>query len=183
MRKKLLLLAAIAGTACADSTGLYLGGGLGYGMQSLTSAGTTGTQSSTVFRAFVGYQMFSFLGAEAGYTYFTQGSNWNNLGNPSSTVYDVAITPGLSIPLTPLTVYGRLGLDAVSANLNTGWSGQLVNNMSSQLELGGGIKFSIPATNVFIRAEYINFGGVTNNSNSNVNVTPSVVMLDAAYVF
>ena len=113
----------------------------------------------------------------------SQADSWNNLGNPSTTIYDIAITPGIPIPILPLTVYGRLGFDAVSANLNTGWSSQLISTMNGGIEWGGGLKLDIPATNVFIRAEYINYGSVPNNSNSNVTVNPSAVMLDAAYVF
>lgn len=185
MKKKVisLLPLLIIGKVFASSTGLYLGGGLGYGMQNLSSMGNSSVQTSAAVRAFIGYQIFSFLDAEAGYTYISDGSNWNNLGSPSATIYDLSVEPGIGIPLTPITFFGRVGVDAISANLNTGWSNQLLNNMNGSFEWGGGIKLDIPLTNVFIRAEYINFGGVTNNNNSSVNVTPSVVMVDAAYVF
>lgn len=183
--KKIIVTVLVLVTApsFAAPTGFYVGGGLGYAMQNLTADGSSSVQTSTGVRAFAGYQMFSFLGAEAGYTYLSQADNWNNLGNPSTTIYDIAITPGIPIPILPLTVYGRLGFDAVSANLNTGWSSQLISTMNGGVEWGGGLKLDIPATNVFIRAEYINYGSVPNNSNSNVTVNPSAVMLDAAYVF
>ena len=180
---KILALAILSSNLFAASSGLYLGGGLGYAMQDLSANGDSGIEGSSSFRGFIGYQVFSFLDAEAGYTYLTQTNNWNNLGNVSTTIYDISIEPGLGIPLTPVTLFGRFGLDTVSSNLNTPWNNQLFNTTGSGVEWGGGLKLDIPITNVFIRAEYINFGGVKNNNNSALSVNPNTIMLDAAYVF
>ena len=83
IKKKSIIIALTLATikSFAVPTGLYVGGGLGYAMQDLTSEGSSSIQTSTGVRAFAGYQMFSFLGAEAGYTYLSQAGNWNNLGN------------------------------------------------------------------------------------------------------
>ena len=167
----------------ADLSGLYLGGGIGYGMQSLSALGNSGTPGTPAVRAFFGYQFADWIGAEAGYTYISQASNWNNLGNPSATIYDLSFTPGFTIPLTPVTLYGRFGIDAVSSNLNSNIFGQMFSSVTANFEWGAGLKVNIPATRVFIRAEYINFGSVTNSNNSNLSVTPSTIMLTAAYVF
>ena len=67
-------------------------------MQDITAYGNNGVTGSPTLKAFVGYQMADWIGAEAGYTYISQASNWNNLGAPSTTVYDLAFTPGFSIP-------------------------------------------------------------------------------------
>ena len=90
---------------------------------------------------------------------------------------------GFSLPIAPITIYGRLGIDSVSANLNSQWANQLLGNSAANFEWGGGVKVDIPGTRTFIRAEYINFGSVINNNNSTVTTQPSVIMLTAAYVF
>ena len=186
MLKKSIILITLVITGrfvYAETNGLYVGGGAGYGSQELSAYGSSTSLSSIALRAIIGYQLFSFIGAEVGYTYINPASNWNNLGAPSSTIYDIAILPGLPIPLTPVTFYGRFGIDAVSANLNTQWSDQIISKMTNNIEWGYGVKVDIPFTSVFLKAEYINFGNVTNNSNSNVNVKPSVAILEAGYVF
>ncbi|MCC2644358.1 MAG: hypothetical protein K0R49_399 [Burkholderiales bacterium] len=169
--------------AFADLSGLYAGGGLGYGMQGISAYGNSSNAGSPAIKAFAGYQLTDWIGAEAGYTYITQASNWNNLGAPSTTVYDIAATPGFSIPLTPVTIYARLGIDAVSSNLDSAWYNQIFNTVKANFEWGLGLKVNIPATRVFVRAEYINYGSVTNNSNSGMSTTPSVFLINAAYVF
>lgn len=178
-----ILLAVLVSNSIASTTGLYLGGGLGYGMQDLTMNGGASVQASPTIRGFVGYQFASFLGAEAGYTYISQGQSWNNLGPASTTVYDLAITPGFEIPLTPVSLYARLGVDAISPNLSSNWYNQFFSNMTGNFEWGAGVKVDIPITSVFVRLEYTNYGGASNNNNSNLNVTPSTVMVNAAYVF
>jgi hypothetical protein len=174
---------SISGFAFADLSGLFVGGGLGYGMQSISAYGNSSTPGTPAIKAFVGYQMADWIGAEAGYTYITQAGNWNNLGDPSSTVYDIAFTPGFSIPATPVTIYGRLGIDAISPNLNSAWYSQIFSSVTANFEWGLGVKVNIPATRVFVRAEYINYGSATSNSNSAMSVTPSVILINAAYVF
>ncbi len=167
----------------ADISGIYVGGGLGYGMQSLSLDGASTTTGTPTLRTFVGYQFADWVGAELGYTYITQSGNWMNAGNPSTTVYDLAFTPGIVIPATPVSIYLRLGVDAVSANLNSSWYNQMFSNMTTSFEWGIGTKVNIPTTHAFIRLEYTNYGGVANNNNQNMSVTPSTVMINAAYVF
>ena len=86
MKKKIipLLLLLGIGKVFASSTGLYLGGGLGYGIQNLSSMGNSSTQTSMAARAFIGYQIFSFLDTEAGYTYLSGGNSWSNFGSCSA---------------------------------------------------------------------------------------------------
>ncbi len=178
-----LLLATCCSCVFADNTGIYLGGGIGYGSQYLTTNGINTTTGTPSLRAFTGFQFADWIDAEMGYTYITQGQTWNNIGAPSATIYDISFTPGFSIPLTPVTIYGRVGIDAVSANLNSGWSNQLFGNSNANFVWGGGVKVNILGTRTFLRAEYINFGNTVNNNNSTVITQPSVVMLTAAYVF
>ena len=167
----------------ADLSGLYLGGGLGYGMQSLVALGNSSTAGTPAIKGFIGYQFMDWLGAEAGYTYISQAANWNNLGNPSVAIYDLAILPGFSIPLTPVTIFGRVGVGAVAANLNSNIISQSFSSVNANFEWGAGVKVNIPTTRIFIRAEYINFSSVVNSNNRNLMVTPSTIMIDAAYVF
>ncbi|MCC2625097.1 MAG: hypothetical protein K0R14_970 [Burkholderiales bacterium] len=184
MRKILCgLLLSTGSLAFADLTGLFVGGGLGYGMQGISAYGNSSTPGTPALKGFVGYQMADWVGAEAGYTYISQSGNWNGLGNPSSTIYDIAFTPGFSIPATPVTIYGRLGVDGVSSNLNSSWYNQIFSSITANFEWGLGVKVNIPTTRVFVRAEYINYGSATNNNNSGMSVTPSVLMINAAYVF
>jgi hypothetical protein len=178
-----ILILGFCKLAYADLSGVYVGGGLGYGIQSLTALGNSSTIGTPAIRAIVGYQFADWIGAEAGYTYITQANNWNNLGNPSVTVYDLAFTPGFTIPATPVSLYARLGIDAISANLNSNVFSQMFSSVTANFEWGAGVKVNIPATRVFIRAEYINFSSVANSNNRNISVTPSVIMLNAAYVF
>lgn len=178
-----ILLSIYSSFAFASATGIYLGGGIGYGSQYLTTNGIDTTTGTPSLRAIAGFQLADWMGVEMGYTYITQGENWNTIGAPSTTVYDLSFTPGFSIPLTPVTIFGRAGIDAVSANLNSGWSNQLFGNANANFEWGGGVKVDIPGTRTFVRAEYINFGNVVNNNNSTVITQPSVIMITAAYVF
>ena len=168
----------------ADVTGPYLGGGIGYGLQNLSIYNMSNTPTGTpLIRVFGGYQFASWVGAELGYTYITQATNWNNLGNASTTIYDFSFTPGFTIPVTPVTIYSRLGIDAVSANLNSSFYNQIVSNMSASFIWGAGVKLDIPGTHAFIRGEYINYGSGINNNNSSLTTAPSALMLTAAYVF
>lgn len=184
MKKIIFIVASLASSSVfADATGLYVGGGLGYGMQNLSYHGGNSVTGSPALRGFVGYQFASWIDAEMGYTYISQGQNWNNLGNPSSTIYDLVFTPGFTLPATPVTIYARLGVDAVSPNLNSSWYNQVFSNMGGNFEWGGGVKVDIPGANTFVRLEYANYGGVTNNNNSNLSTEPSVVMINAGYVF
>ena len=179
----IIILSLVGSVAFADATGIYLGGGIGYGAQNLITSGTTYNAGTPSIRAIVGYQFASWIGAEMGYTYLTQGQNLDGIGAPSSTIYDLAFTPGFSLPIAPVTIYGRFGIDSVSANLNSAWANQLLGNSVANFEWGGGVKVDIPGTRTFVRAEYINFGSVINNNNSSVTTQPSVVMLTAGYVF
>jgi hypothetical protein len=184
MRKILSgIFLSISGYAFADLSGVYVGGGVGYGSQYLVANGNNETTGTPALKAFVGYQVNDWIGVEGGYTYITQASNWNNLGAPSTTVYDIAFTPGFAIPATPVAIYARLGIDAISPNLNSAWYSQVFSSMSAQFEWGLGVKVNIPATRVFVRAEYIDYGSAQNNTYSNMTVRPSVFMLNAAYVF
>jgi len=184
MRKILSgIFLSISSCAFADLSGLYLGGGLGYGMQNIAANGSSENPGSPTLKGFVGYQLMDWIGAEAGYTYITQANNWNNLGGPSTTIYDLALLPGFSIPLTPVTLYARLGIDAVSSNLNSEWYNQVFSSMTPAFEWGLGVKVNIPLSRVFVRAEYINYGGAQNNNYSNMSVNPSVILINAAYVF
>ena len=178
-----LLLSGLSLTSIADTSGIYIGGGLGYGLQKQDYLGTSSSVGSPALRAQVGYQFADWIDVELGWNYLTQGSNWNNLGNPSSTIYDLAFTPGFTLPATPVTIFVRLGVDAVSTNLNSSWYNQMVSNSNANFEYGAGAKIDIPGTRTFIRAEYINYGGGSNNNNGNLLTTPSAIMLDAGYVF
>lgn len=172
------------GSLClADTTGLYIGGGAGYGIQDLSLLKANTTQQSPALRGFIGYQFASWIDVEAGYTYISQSTNWNNLGNPSVTIYDLAFMPGFTLPLSPVTIYTRLGVDTISANLNSGWYNQIVSTYMNDFEWGLGVKIELPETRTFIRAEYINYGTAVNNSNNNLSVSPSVIMLNAGYIF
>lgn len=165
------------------ASGFYLGGGGGFAYQDLSTLGSSDAQTTTSIRAFAGYQLFSLMGVEAGYTYFTPGASWNNLGQPSATIYDLSVIPGFSIPLTQITLYGRFGVDFASPGFNDSWTNQLTGAMHYSLEWGGGLKFSIPITGVFVRAEYINYGTSPFTNNQSVNVGLSTAMLELGYEF
>lgn len=177
------ILLLISSCAFGDLSGFFVGGGVGYGLQGVAVNGSSENPGTPALKIFVGYQMADWIGAEAGYTYITQANNFNNLGAPSTTVYDIAFTPGFSIPATPVTIYGRLGIDAISSNLNSAWYNQVFSSMTANFEWGLGLKVNIPATRVFVRAEYIDYGSASNNTYSNMSVRPSVFLVNAAYVF
>lgn len=183
--KKILLgfLTGVSLTCFADTSGFYLGAGLGYGMQNLGVSNANTTENSPALRAQAGYQFADWLDAELGWNYITQAANWNNLGSPSSTIWDFSFTPGFTIPATPVGFFVRLGVDAVSSNLNNSWYNQIISSSSTNFEYGAGVKVNIPFTNTFVRAEYINYGGGPNNNNNDLMTTSSAVLIDAAYVF
>lgn len=183
--KRILLASGIfiSISSFADPTGIYIGGGLGYGSQQANYLGSSNTDGTPALRAQFGYQFANWLDAELGWNYLTQGSNWNNLGTPSTTVYDFAFLPGFTLPATPITIFVRLGIDAVSANLNSSWYNQLISNSTTNFEYGAGVKVNIPETNTFVRLEYINYGAAPNNNNSNLTTTPTAILMTAAYVF
>lgn len=184
MRKLYIILFTFLNSyTYADTTGFYLGGGIGYGMQNLSITNLSSLSSSPALRAIAGFQLTSWASAEVGYTYISQGPNWLNLGRPSTTVYDLTFLPGFSIPLTPVTVYARLGINSLSPNLNSSWYNQIFGTMSANFEIGAGVKVEIPMTNTFLRLEYINFGGASNNNNGALNVVPSIITMNAGYIF
>ena len=178
-----IIFFTINNLAFTDDHGIYIGGGIGYGIQNLSNNNINNGYNTPSIRMFTGYQFAKWVGAEIGYTYITQGDNIDNIGNPSTTIYDLAFTPGFTLPIVPVTIYTRLGIDAVSANLNSSWYNQVISDMRANFEWGGGIKIDIPETNTFIRAEYLNFGSVINNNNSTLTTQPSSVMITAAYIF
>jgi hypothetical protein len=182
--KKIIIpfLTLWAAASYADS-GLFIGGGIGYGMQTNNFLNNSNTVGSPALRFQLGYQLADWLGAEVAWNYITQGSNWNNLGQPSSTIYDLAFTPGFTIPATPITTFVRLGISSVSTNFNNSWYNQVVSNSAADFEYGAGVKVSIPGTSTFVRAEYINYGNSQNNNNSSVTTSPAAVLIDAGYVF
>lgn len=190
MLKKILFILGllINLSARADITGIYLGGGLGFGIQelnySLVNHSTQNTTSNTpAMRTFMGYQFADWIGTELGYNYLTQNDNWDNLGRVSSTIYDLSFTPGFVIPGTDLSIYTRLGIDTISSNIDSGWYQQFFSNTKADFEWGIGLKFNILQSHTFIRAEYIDYGNATNNNNQYLSVNPSAIMINAAYVF
>jgi hypothetical protein len=184
MKKLLALCLTLSSVgAFADATGFYAGGGLGYGMQKNSYFGQNTTDNTPAMRVQVGYQFADWVDAELGWNYLTQGGNVNGLGNVSSTIYDFSFTPGFTLPATPVTVFVRLGIDAVSANINSSWYNQIISNSTANFEYGAGVKVAIPETNTFIRGEYINYGSAVNNNSGNMTTSPGVFLIDAAYVF
>ncbi len=167
----------------ASVSGWYLGGGLGAGFQNQSYQGQEQSNLNPALRAQVGYQFTDWVNAELGWNYITQSEVQNNLGTSSSTIYDFAFLPGFTLPATPVTIFVRLGIDAVSTNLNSSWYDQLLSNSKANFEYGAGVKVSIPFTRTWVRAEYINYGGMTNNNNGNLITTPSAILINAAYVF
>lgn len=193
MKKLSYLLVLCAGFANADDIGPYIGGGFGYTFNNLSQATntTTGTASTSPttqnpydIRAFAGFQFFSFLGIEAGYNYISSSDSVGNLGSISSTIYDLSLTPGYSLPGIPITIYGRLGIDANATSFNTDWSSQLTNNMNYNFEWGFGVKLDILTSGFFVRADYINYGNNTIiNGTNTISTTPSVAMASLGYIF
>ncbi len=170
----------------ADTTGFYLGGGLGAGIQNINTSQGAHYADSMAYRAFAGYQIWSFLGAELGYTHIGPANSWNNVNSLSSNIVDLSVTPGLKIPLIPLTVYARLGF----AGINTSSSNNALQTSGTPYtgEWGGGAKIDIPFISTFVRAEYINFGNQQrlnspNGAFNNGRISPSTFMLSAGYIF
>lgn len=184
MRKLLSILFSTAlSTSYAQVSGIYLGGGLGYGVQKQDYMSNSNTNGTPALRAQVGYQFADWIDAELGWNYISQSPTYNDLGNSSSTIYDFAFLPGFTLPATPITIFVRLGVDSVSSNLNSSWYNQLFNSGTVNFEYGVGAKVAIPETRTWIRAEYIDYGGGPNANNSALITTPTAVMLSAAYVF
>jgi hypothetical protein len=168
---------------CYAENGLYLGGGIGSGMQELNANSINGFSNTPAIRIFTGYQFISWFGAEVAYNYINQGSDFNNYGSPSTTIYDLSFTPGLPLTVLPLTIFSRIGINSVSTNMNSNWYNQVFSNSTANFEWGGGIKINIPASNFFVRAEYISFNPTKSNANSSISVNTSVALISAAYVF
>lgn len=168
---------------CYAETGIYIGGGIGSGMQELSTNNNKGFSNTPAIRLFSGYQFISWFGAEIGYNYITQGSDFNNYGSPSTTVYDISFLPGLPLNILPITIFSRIGINSVSSNMNTNWYSQIFSNSTANFEWGAGIKINIPTSNFFVRAEYISFNSTLSNSNSAITVNPQMALISAAYVF
>jgi len=177
-------LVSLASSSFAGVSGPMLGGGMGVGIQSMTYNDNYKLYGSPSLHVFTGYQFADFIGVEAGYTYIGQvASSISGVSNVSSTIYDIAFTPGIPIPLSPFTIYGRLGVDAVSVNYGTNWANQMFNTASTNFELGAGVKMTIPFSRAIVRLEYVNYGASGTNGYNSLSVTPSVVALNAAYIF
>lgn len=186
INKFILAFSLISTTAFADTdldyNGFYVGGGIGYGIQNLSFNNSNSSSGSPSIRLMAGYEFASWIDGELGYTYISQSSNFNNLGIPSTTIYDLSFTPGITLPSYPVTLFVRLGINGVSNNLNSAFYNQIFSPLHAGFEYGLGVKVNIPGY-TFIRAEYINIGTYPNNDNSNINVHPSIFMIDAGYVF
>lgn len=183
--KKLLttLLFFSSSVVFADVSGWYLGGGLAYATQSASYGDNTYDSQAPAIRLQAGYQFGDWIDAELGWNYVMQSPTGIGSDNQSSTIYDLAILPGFTIPSTPLTVFVRLGIDAMSANMNNSWYNQLASNSRINFEYGAGVKWQIPDTHTMIRGQYISYGSDINNGNSNIDTSANAVLIDAAYIF
>jgi hypothetical protein len=185
MIKKLFILlytTAIFNT-CNAKNGVYIGGGFGSGMQDISVDNQKAYSNTPSIRLYTGYQFISWLGAEIGYNYITQGGNTFNYGHPSTTVYDLSITPGIPLPILPISLFGRVGINAVSSNMDSSWYNQIFSNSNANFEWGIGLKLDIPSTDFFARMEYIGFNPTINNNNSAITVNPSIGIISIGYVF
>ena len=182
-RKLSLSLLLSCSTIAFADTGFYVGGGLGDGIQQQSFSSLNNTQNTLAGRAFAGFQLTNWIGGELGYNYISSGSDWNNLGAPSVTIFDASITPGISLPIIPVTIYGRVGVAATSSSLNSSWTGQFSDGKTANLEYGAGVRLNIPLTSLFARIDYINYGQVNTNGNSQLSNTPSAVLASIGYQF
>lgn len=186
MKKRILMLLLPTSIALADTdNGFYLGAGLGAGVLDVNTSSMSNYKDNTTYRFFAGYQIWSFLGAELGYTHMAPTS-FSNVNSLATQVFDASITPGIEIPLTPVTIYGRLGYAAINASSSN--NALQTSGTTYAGEWGAGVKVGIPFTGVFIRGEYINYGNMQNLTSPNGtfnggNVSPSAFLLSGGYVF
>lgn len=181
----------------ANSLGPYLGLGLGYGMQNLSTINQSQVYggkyyTSPAARLMLGYQFATWFGGELAYTYIFRPANMCvslDAKNPScistsSSIIDLAFTPGYNIPSTLVTPYARFGIAIIAVDgRNSTWIEQATSSNNATFEFGGGIKIDLEEANSIIRLEYINFGNTRTLGANNLLVAPSIISLSASYIF
>jgi hypothetical protein len=145
---------AIAVSAHAGDTGLYIGGSVG--QTTIKQDDINFDESDTSYKAFVGYMILPFLGVEGGYVNFGgPNKNYSGLG---SVDIDVDGWEGFvlgALPLGPIELFAKAGVLSYDIDLKAKGSGfgNISGSDSDEVgAYGAGVAFAIDKFK--IRGEY-----------------------------
>jgi hypothetical protein len=145
---------AIAVSAHAGDTGLYVGGSVG--QTTIKADDIDFDESDTSYKAFVGYMFLPFLGVEGGYVNF--GGPNKNYGSSGSIDIDVDGWEGFllgALPLGPVELFAKAGVLSynIDAKVKGAGFGSLSGSDSDEVgAYGAGVAFAIDRFK--IRGEY-----------------------------
>lgn len=154
-----LLLFAVAVPALAQSSGFYAGGGVGRStVKDFCDGASSCKDTSTGLRAFGGYQVNPYLGAELGYSDMGKVSGSSGSATVSVKGTSFEAVGVASLPIGKLAPYAKLGAYRATseASSNFGFSRKVTN---SDATYGAGLRVDI-TQRVGVRAEFQRYRSV-----------------------
>ena len=177
------MLAALAGTAAAQSQGAYVGGSVGRAEQKLTIGSTK--DHDTGFKLFGGYNFNKNFGLEAGYADLGKLER-SGLGARFSLEPTVAYFAATgTLPLDEqFSLIGKAGAVRSDVKANASAGGFNFNDKANRTSayLSVGAAYAINA-NFSVVAEYEYFGKIAKFEDSNDNLKANMVSVGVRYKF
>ena len=159
---------AVAVSAQAGDTGLYIGGSVGQSTIKNSARVTDGfntqkisfDESDTSYRLFGGYMLLPFLGVETGYTNFgSPNKSYKNtaIGNVNADVqvdgWDAFVVGNL--PLGPVDLFAKAGVLWVNTDAKIKFAGSTAGSNSDSDQVGAyGVGAALGFGSFKVRAEY-----------------------------
>ena len=177
------MLAALAGTAAAQSQGAYVGGSVGRAEQKLSIGSTK--DHDTGFKLFGGYNFNQNFGLEGGYTDLgkLERSGFGARASFEPTAVYFAATGTLPLD-AQFSLIGKAGVVRSEVKANASLNGFNVNDKAnrSSAYVSVGAAYAIN-TNYSIVAEYEYFGKIAKFEDSNDNLKANMVSVGVRYKF
>jgi OOP family OmpA-OmpF porin len=163
MKKHIILAALLLSSAVAIAApGAYVGVNAGSTDQKLSAEGESGSETSTGFKVYGGYQATDAIGIEAGYAAFGKASAGDDEFYLSAkpTAFYAAVTG--TMPVSPsLDLFGKLGVAKSETTITAfdGGVGGSVERKGTSALFGIGAQYKFSDTMSLV-AEYENYGKV-----------------------
>ncbi|MBA5606986.1 outer membrane beta-barrel protein [Duganella sp. FT3S] len=163
-------IAALAAPLAAQADNAYVGANIGRAEQKLEIPSGTGTENTTGFKLYGGYNYTNNFGAEVGYVDFrkVEGSD-SGYGASSKPSAIYAAATG-TLPLNAqFSLFGKLGVAYNHTTIEAWLPGQFYSTSKNKTQamIGIGASFALDQKITFV-AEYENFGKVAEQNSLNV---------------
>lgn len=177
------IAAALAAPLAAQADNAYVGANIGSAKQKLDTPDGSGTESTTGYKLYGGYDYTKNFGAEVGYVDFrkVEGSDSGyGVSNKPSAIYAAATG---TLPLNAqLSLFGKLGVAYTRSTFDVWAPGMTVSTTKHKTNavIGFGTSFALDQKITFV-AEYEYFGKVAEQGN--VNVKADLLSLGVRFKF